>query len=142
MKETISGLHVKDYHDLDLNALEEIICLEEQLQRTITELEIMLNDGEIYKAKQNLKWLHEDSCSLARWATQCQADRLESMENESRVPDVEKLRLSSMDSCIYYDTDSVVDGSDKTFCAYDRLTPEEIAAISLMRVIGNRIKEE
>ncbi len=91
MKETISGLHVKDYHDLGLEALEEIICLEEQLQHQITGLMFMLENGEIDKAKQNLKWLHEDSCSLARWATECQQDILEIMEAESREPDPKRM---------------------------------------------------
>ncbi len=154
MKETISGLHVKDYHDLGLEALEEIICLEEQLQHQIIELATMLENGEIDKAKRNLKWLHEDSCSLARWATQCQTDSLEIMEAESREPDLKKMaeiralnknvisdkqRLANLHELKnYYPTKEDVHESLKP----DILTSEEVAAIRLMRIIGKRIEEE
>lgn len=85
MEETIHGLHVKDYTDLSPDALEEIILLEEQLQKEIKNYLNMIKEGEIDQLSTNLRWLLEDSESLRDYALECQEEILIDMEEQEHI---------------------------------------------------------
>ena len=81
--ETISGLHVKDYHDLDPQALEEIICLNKQLENNLKQIRLAVNDGVNHQALRLLDILIEDNSTHTGYCIQCQEEVLATMEETS-----------------------------------------------------------
>lgn len=80
IKEGIRGIHVKDYRDLGVNALEEIIQLDKQLNINLKHIMDYITEGDYPKALTNLRWLIEDNLSHRDYATMCQEEILYSME--------------------------------------------------------------
>lgn len=78
--ETIRGLHVKDYRDLDVQALEEIICLNEQLKTNLEQIRLAVNDGVNHQALHLIDILLEDNDSHTDYCKQCQEEILADME--------------------------------------------------------------
>lgn len=90
--ETIRGLHVKDYHDLDPKALEEIICLNEQLENNLKEIrEAIIKSDNVY-ALHYLEILLSDNTSHTDYCITCQEDILANME-QSQTSDKTKLDI-------------------------------------------------
>ena len=80
MRESIEGLHVKDYRYLDVQALEEIICLNEQLKENLKQIRHSINDGTYHHALYLLDTLLEDNDSHTDYCRQCQEVILADME--------------------------------------------------------------
>ena len=80
MEETIKGLHMKDYTDLDPNTLEEIIQLDNQLAENLNNLMKYLEELDYTKLRTNLKWLIEDNINHRDYAQKCKDDVLWSIE--------------------------------------------------------------
>lgn len=78
--EGIRGLHVKDYRELDIQALEEIICLNEQLKTNLEQIRLAVNDGVNHQALYLLDILLEDNDSHTDYCKQCQEEILADME--------------------------------------------------------------
>ena len=78
--ESIRGLHVKDYRHLDVQALEEIICLNEQLKENLEQIRVEIKAGVRYKALYLLEILLEDTQSRTDYCKQCQEEILAAME--------------------------------------------------------------
>lgn len=85
--ETIRGLHVKDYHDLDLQALEETIKLDEQLTEQLMKLRDFLEEEDYERLKCNLDWLIIDTCDHRDYCVECQGDILSDIY-ESQTSDI------------------------------------------------------
>lgn len=84
MVETTKGLHVKDYNDLDLSALEEIICLNEQLENNLAKIRVAVNDGICHQALYMIDNLIEDTSSHTTYCKKCQENILSDMEERAR----------------------------------------------------------
>ena len=82
MTEEIKGLHVKDYRQLDVLSLEEIICLDNQLDENLKQIRLAVNDGINHQALRLLDILLEDNISHRDYCIQCQEDILADMEQE------------------------------------------------------------
>lgn len=80
----IKGLYVKDYHDLHLDALEEIIQLDEQLDNNLVQLYNMLEEEDYYRLKYNLDCLIVDNRAAIDYAKKCQEDILADMEHTQK----------------------------------------------------------
>ena len=78
--ESIRGLHVKDYRELDVQALEEIICLNEQLKSNLEQIRLAVNDGVNHQALRLLDILLEDNYLHTDYCKQCQEEILAAME--------------------------------------------------------------
>ena len=78
--ESIRGLRVKDYRELDVQALEEIICLNEQLKSNLEQIRLAVNDGVNHQALRLLDILLEDNDSHTDYCKQCQEEILVAME--------------------------------------------------------------
>ena len=78
--ESIRGLYVKDYRDLDVQALEEIICLNEQLKTNLKQIRLAVNDGVNQQALWLLDILLEDNDTHTDYCKQCQEEILADME--------------------------------------------------------------
>ena len=94
--ESISGLHVKDYHDLDLQALEEIICLNEQLENNLKEIRKAIIKSDNVYALHYLEILLSDNTSHMDYCKTCQEDILAKMEQS---------QTSDRTPCDYPDND-------------------------------------
>lgn len=80
MTETIHGVFVKDYKELDINALEELIRLDQQLDRNLQKIREFIIDGDYHKALVNLRWLIEDNLHHGDYCAECQEEILMDME--------------------------------------------------------------
>lgn len=80
IKEGISGIHVKDYRELGVNALEELILLDEQLDRNLKHIMDYITEGDYPKALTNLRWLIEDNKTHMDYCSKCQEEILYGME--------------------------------------------------------------
>ena len=78
--ETIRGLHVKDYHDLGVQSLEELIMLDEQLGDHLRKLFDYLQEEDYSRLKYNLDCLITDNDSHRDYCKQCQEDILANMK--------------------------------------------------------------
>lgn len=78
--ESIRELHVEDYRELDVQALEEIICLNEQLKTNLEQIRLAVNDGVNHQALRLLDILLEDNYSHTDYCKQCQEEILAAME--------------------------------------------------------------
>ena len=78
--ESIRGLHVKDYHDLDLQALEEMIQLDEQLTEQLMKLRDFLEEEDYERLKYNLDCLIIDNSDHRDYCLECQCHILSDME--------------------------------------------------------------
>ena len=88
--ETIKGLHVKDYHDLDVQALEEIICLNKQLENNLKQIRLAVNDGVNHQALRLLDILIEDNSTHTEYCVQCQGDILQDMYESQTSDDLRR----------------------------------------------------
>lgn len=82
MEETIRGLHVKDYTDLEPNALQEIIELDNQLVEELKKYLRYVDELDYTKLRTNLKWLIEDNISHRDYTQKCLDDVLVRMEGQ------------------------------------------------------------
>lgn len=80
MEETVKGLHVKDYTDLDPNALQEIIELDSQLNDVLKDLLRYTNELDYTKLRRNLRWLIMSNISHRDYAQRCLDDMFVKME--------------------------------------------------------------
>lgn len=78
--ESIRGLYVKDYHDLDLQALEEMIKLDEQLTEQLMKIRDFLEEEDYGRLKYNLDCLIIDNMDHRDYCVECQGDILADME--------------------------------------------------------------
>lgn len=81
--ESIRGLFVKDYHDIEPNSLEEIIKLDEQLTEQLMKLRDFLEEEDYERLKCNLDCLIIDTSDHRDYCTICQDDILNNMMNPS-----------------------------------------------------------
>lgn len=79
--ETIRGLHVKDYHDLGIQALEETIKLDEQLTEQLMKLRDFLEEEDYERLKYNLDCLIIDTSDHRDYCVECQGDIIADMEH-------------------------------------------------------------
>ena len=79
MTEEIKGLHVKDYHDLDVQALEEIIQLDNQLEKNLEQIKEAVIKRKRIDAMRLLDILLTDNASHIGYCIECQGDILSDM---------------------------------------------------------------
>lgn len=82
MTEEIKGLHVKDYHDLDVQALEEIIQLDNQLEENLKQIKEAVTKRKRIDAMRLLDILLTDNTSHRDYCIECQGDVLSDMYEE------------------------------------------------------------
>ena len=82
MTEEIKGLHVKDYHDLDVQALEEIIQLDNQLEENLKQIKEAVIKRKRIDAMRLLDMLLTDNASHRNYCIECQGDILSDMYEE------------------------------------------------------------
>lgn len=80
MTEITHGIFVKDYKELDVNALEELIRLDQQLDRNLQKIREFIIDGDYPKALVNLRWLIEDNLHHGDYCAKCQEEIFYNME--------------------------------------------------------------
>lgn len=80
MVETTHGIFVQDYKKLDLIALEELIRLDQQLDRNLQKIREFIIDGDYPKALVNLRWLIEDNLHHRDYCAECQEEIFKVME--------------------------------------------------------------
>lgn len=80
IKEGITGIHVKDYRELGVNALEELILLDEQLERNLKQIRFAVTDSNCSQALYLLKILLEDNKTHMDYCSKCQEEVLHDME--------------------------------------------------------------
>ena len=80
MSEITNGLYVKDYKDLDVTALEEMIQLDNQLDENLKKIMSFLAEEDYTKALTNLRWLIEDNLSHRDYSLKCQDEIIYDME--------------------------------------------------------------
>ena len=80
MLEAIHGVFVKDYRELDVNALEELIRLDQQLDRNLQKIREFIIDGDYPKALVNLRYLIEDNLHHGDYCAKCQEEIFEDMQ--------------------------------------------------------------
>lgn len=90
--ESIKGLHVKDYHDLDLQALEELIKLDEQLTEQLMKIRDFLEEEDYERLKYNLDCLIIDNMDHRDYCLECQCDNLSDMY-ESQTSDENEITI-------------------------------------------------
>ena len=78
--ESIRGLYVKDYRDLDVQALEEIICLNKYLKTNLEQIRLAVNDGVEPQALYLLDRLLMDNDYHTDYCRQCKEEILAAME--------------------------------------------------------------
>lgn len=89
MNETTKGLSVKDYHDIEPIALEEIVQLDEQLVKQLSKLKSWIRLGEISVAVENIDEIISSTREHIKYAQHCTEDIIEGMMNppeESGTP--------------------------------------------------------
>ena len=79
MENNIKGLYVKNYKDLDVNALEEIIQLNNQLEKSLEQ--IIDCAPNVEDMITMLKYLIQDTESHTEYCVNCQTEILADMEN-------------------------------------------------------------
>lgn len=88
--ETIRGLHVEDYHDLDLQALEEMIKLDEQLTEQLMKIRDFLEEEDYERLKYNLDCLITDNSEHRDYCVECQGDILSDMYESQTSDDLRR----------------------------------------------------
>lgn len=103
MEETMKGLHVKDYTDLEPNALQEIIELDNQLGEELKKFLRYVEELDYTKLRTNLKWLIEDNTSHRDYAQKCLDDVLTRMEGQEATEHFEDYMNPPKTPCDYPD---------------------------------------
>lgn len=113
MEETIRGLHVKDYTDLEPNALQEIIELDNQLVEELKKYLQYVDELDYTKLRTNLKWLIEDNISHRDYTQKCLDDVLVRMEGQEATKHFEDYMNPPTRPCKHQNCEEV------QICPYD-----------------------
>ena len=88
--ESISGLHVRDYKSLSVDALEEMIKLDEQLGEHLRKMYDFLQEEDYFRLKYNLECLITDNDAHRDYCVQCQGDVLQDMYESQTSDDLRR----------------------------------------------------
>lgn len=80
---TVSGIKIKDYHDIGISGLEEIIALNEQEKEQVKRLLGYIEDNSVWIMPTVLKQLLDDIASHTDYCQKCIDEILSDMERSA-----------------------------------------------------------